>query len=137
MVSGFFAQCYVCEIHPKLFYIEWVYSFSHLHGIPLYEFYHNLFILPLMDIWAVSGMGLLNNVAMYFIVYILADTSTHFFGYVSRVEFLGHGKNHIRYYQIVSQMTVPLYTFASNIWDPQLLSVFAYPYCWTSKLWPF
>lgn len=123
MVSGFFAQHYVCDIHPKLFYIVLVYSFSHLYGIALYGFYHNLSILPLMDVWAVSGLGLLNNVAMYFIVCILADTSTHFFGYISRVEFLDHRKKYIRYYQIVSQMTVPLYTFASNIWDLQFIAL--------------
>ena len=51
-----------------------------------------LSILPLMDIWVVSGLELLNNVAMYFIVCILVDISTHFFGYVSGVEFLGHRK---------------------------------------------
>ena len=45
-----------------------------------------------MDIWVVSGLELLNNVAMYFIVCILVDISTHFFGYVSGVEFLGHRK---------------------------------------------
>lgn len=46
-----------------------------------------------MDIWVVSGLELLNNVAMYFIVYLLADIGTHFFGYISRVEFPANGKN--------------------------------------------
>ena len=51
-----------------------------------------LSILPLVDIWVVSGLGLLNDIALYFTVYILVEISIHFFEYVSRVEFLGHGK---------------------------------------------
>ncbi|CAI9179684.1 unnamed protein product [Rangifer tarandus platyrhynchus] len=52
-----------------------------------------LSILPLVDIWVVSGLSLLNDIALYFTVYILVEISIHFFEYVSRVEFLGHGKN--------------------------------------------
>lgn len=98
-MSGFFNHDYICEIHSCFsffffFYRIFVHSFSHLCGIPLDESYLSSFIHSttgghLGCFW----FGSINDVFLYFTVYILVDISIHFFEYVSRVEFLGRRKN--------------------------------------------